>query len=61
MRETKTKIRRELIVEGMEKWRSNTTGDKLKRKLISCLRQKPILDLCNYVREFGWLAIKGDK
>ena len=36
-------------MEGMEKWRNEETENKLRRKLISCLREKPILDFCSYV------------
>ena len=49
--ETKVEIREELV-EGMKKWRNEEAGNKLRRKLTTCLRVKPILDFCNYVKEF---------
>ena len=42
----------------MEKWKNKETGDKLRRKLITCLREKPIQDLCSYIRELERLAKK---
>ena len=49
--EAKVIIKGELV-ESIKKLTNEETGDKLRRKLISCLREKPILDLCSYVREF---------
>ena len=46
------------LVEGMEKWKNKETGDKLRRKLITCLREKPIKDFCSHLRKFERLAKK---
>ena len=51
------KIKRKLV-EGIEKWRNEDTEDKLRRKLIGHLREKPIPDLCSYVRKFEQLVKK---
>ena len=55
--EAKVEMKKELV-EGKEKWRNKERGDKLRIKLITCLREKPIQDLCSYVREFERLAKK---
>ena len=58
--EAKNEIKRELV-EGMEEWREGETGDKLRKKLINCLREKSILVLCSYVEEFERIARKREK
>ena len=53
--EAKVEMKKELV-EGMEKWKNKETWEKLRRKLITRLREKPKQDLCSYVSEFERLA-----
>ena len=48
-------------VEDIEKWKNKETGDYLRRKLITYLREKPIQDLCSYGKEFERLTKKRER
>ena len=58
--EAKNEIKMELVEE-MEEWRNGEAGDKVRKTLINCLREKPILVLCSYVTEFVRIARKRER
>ena len=53
---------KEKVVDGLKKWVANDSGDDLGRKINRELNTgKPVIALCEYVSEFGRVALRERK